>query len=123
MEVLMCGGGRVVVAGLLPRIIGGFGRGRVKRVGADGEQQPGLRIQRQSTRCCAGGDGSDNLKRAPVENRHLIGRPIAYVAELAARIESDGMSFVKSNDLPGKRARFNIHHLDLRAVRDEEPLG
>jgi len=88
-------------------------RSLAERVGADDEQKSGLCVQSQGLAGVGpGGDGCDNLQRAPVKDRYLIGRPIADVAELAARIEDDGMGFVAAPVIwPASAPVSNIHHL------------
>src|ERR1700678_1425566 len=65
------------VSGPLLRSTGILWSRLVERVGADGEQKPGLCVQSKGSRRGAGGDGGDKLKRTPVKDRHLIGRPVA----------------------------------------------
>ena len=64
----------------------------------------------------------DDLKRSPIEDLHLVGGPIADVAEFAARVESDIVGVAQSLYLAGQRAGFHVHHLHHATVRDVEAV-
>jgi hypothetical protein len=78
---------------------------------------------RTRARSGAGGNGGHHLKRLAIEDLYLVGRPIADVAEPAARVECDGVRVAQACDLAGNRAGLHIHHLHHTPVGDIEVAG
>jgi hypothetical protein len=105
----------------------GRGVGGLRRTGdgggADDEEQPGLGFKDEGAGAGSGGNGGHDLKGAAVKDFDLVVCAVAYVAEFARGVESDGAGVVEAGDLAGKGTGIDVDHLDLGGVSDVKPAG